>query len=455
MKRLIKILFGFLYSLILINIFFKYFFPVVHTQLSPLKIIFTSFSNFIYQFQLPPIPDLCLFHLLTHLQCPGCGMTRAILSIINGDISQAFYYNPFFILLFIYGLFWVLSSRLYLYYQYFLFNRYFNIFLLIIIISFTIARNFVVANPLPLSSSFPSPSSAVGIRMDEGIYQFYPKGCYLESKNSQELVKKHDQTLSLLLAIEALDFAFKNSIILQKGKNNISPAKILFVKQIADLSKTLRAKNENLITLDEANVTKEFEDFDNDNSKESAMGIFYLQLLIKKLTVVNKKISTHINYFQKMIDLISLNTLTSTSCQHQLNQVTHDQTDLFNKYLRTIKIKAQIKKSAEEMANNISSIDCLASMLKEKLELSQKILSGSKDVFSGMISCHQTDIRRRKEMGKGAVVFNWSPSKTKILRGGGIMSKDKNIFDRITTITQNYLYLKTATTNKNKSPGLY
>lgn len=35
----------------------------------------------------------CVFHLITGLQCPGCGMTRAVISIAHGDIGQAFEYN--------------------------------------------------------------------------------------------------------------------------------------------------------------------------------------------------------------------------------------------------------------------------------------------------------------------------------------------------------------------------
>ena len=46
----------------------------------------------------------CIFHEITGLHCPGCGGTRAIVSLIKLDIYQAFRYNmlivvaiPFFI----------------------------------------------------------------------------------------------------------------------------------------------------------------------------------------------------------------------------------------------------------------------------------------------------------------------------------------------------------------------
>jgi hypothetical protein len=41
------------------------------------------------------IPGFCPFHALTGIPCPGCGMTRAIVSLIGGNISEAFLYNPF------------------------------------------------------------------------------------------------------------------------------------------------------------------------------------------------------------------------------------------------------------------------------------------------------------------------------------------------------------------------
>jgi hypothetical protein len=39
--------------------------------------------------------DLCLFHASTGLPCPGCGMSRAISAISQGDLSAALALNPF------------------------------------------------------------------------------------------------------------------------------------------------------------------------------------------------------------------------------------------------------------------------------------------------------------------------------------------------------------------------
>lgn len=37
----------------------------------------------------------CLFHLVTDVPCPGCGMTRACLAITHGHFGDAWHYHPF------------------------------------------------------------------------------------------------------------------------------------------------------------------------------------------------------------------------------------------------------------------------------------------------------------------------------------------------------------------------
>jgi len=44
---------------------------------------------------------LCWFKNIFHIPCPGCGLTRALLCILSGDLKGAFFYNALSIPLFI------------------------------------------------------------------------------------------------------------------------------------------------------------------------------------------------------------------------------------------------------------------------------------------------------------------------------------------------------------------
>ena len=37
----------------------------------------------------------CVFHAITKLECPGCGVTRMLISVVKLDFVSAFWYNPF------------------------------------------------------------------------------------------------------------------------------------------------------------------------------------------------------------------------------------------------------------------------------------------------------------------------------------------------------------------------
>jgi uncharacterized protein DUF2752 len=39
-------------------------------------------------------PPLCPFRLLTGLPCPGCGLTRSLVSLLHGDLSAAVFFHP-------------------------------------------------------------------------------------------------------------------------------------------------------------------------------------------------------------------------------------------------------------------------------------------------------------------------------------------------------------------------
>jgi len=41
----------------------------------------------------------CLFYATFHLQCPGCGATRALASLLRGQFLEAMHWNAAFVLL--------------------------------------------------------------------------------------------------------------------------------------------------------------------------------------------------------------------------------------------------------------------------------------------------------------------------------------------------------------------
>ena len=40
-------------------------------------------------------PSSCLLRTFVGIPCPGCGMTRSWVHLAHGDVSSAFFYNPF------------------------------------------------------------------------------------------------------------------------------------------------------------------------------------------------------------------------------------------------------------------------------------------------------------------------------------------------------------------------
>ncbi len=52
-----------------------------------------------------PMPELCSSRMLFGVDCPGCGMTRAFISISHGQLRRAWHFNPasFFVYLLIVG----------------------------------------------------------------------------------------------------------------------------------------------------------------------------------------------------------------------------------------------------------------------------------------------------------------------------------------------------------------
>ena len=40
------------------------------------------------------VPVTCLFKQVTGIYCPACGMTRAFITLLEGNILKSLYYNP-------------------------------------------------------------------------------------------------------------------------------------------------------------------------------------------------------------------------------------------------------------------------------------------------------------------------------------------------------------------------
>jgi hypothetical protein len=41
-----------------------------------------------------PLPEVCAWHRLTGLNCPGCGLTRSFIALADGDMRSAWSFNP-------------------------------------------------------------------------------------------------------------------------------------------------------------------------------------------------------------------------------------------------------------------------------------------------------------------------------------------------------------------------
>lgn len=53
----------------------------------------------------------CPFRLFLHIECPGCGMTRAIISVLRLNFRQAFQYHPLFPIVLLGGIYYVFRTQ--------------------------------------------------------------------------------------------------------------------------------------------------------------------------------------------------------------------------------------------------------------------------------------------------------------------------------------------------------
>lgn len=113
------------------NIFLKIFvcFSVVAVAVYALVFLYYHDPN------LPnsPTPD-CLFRKITSLQCPGCGMTRAVYAFLHLNIKEGFFQN-------IYAAVLMPIVLLSLVFRKIADSRWYPVFLFVFIIGTTIAKN--------------------------------------------------------------------------------------------------------------------------------------------------------------------------------------------------------------------------------------------------------------------------------------------------------------------------
>jgi len=56
--------------------------------------VFASFSVVVLRVIDPAVMWPCAFHAITGLHCPGCGLTRMLHALVQGDVARAWSMNP-------------------------------------------------------------------------------------------------------------------------------------------------------------------------------------------------------------------------------------------------------------------------------------------------------------------------------------------------------------------------
>lgn len=88
----------------------------------------------------------CVFHLVTGLYCPGCGITRMFLALCRLEFAEAFQSNCFVFIILPYGVFAYVRQYVYFIikgeaYTYKKFHRYVLIIILVLAFVFGVVRN--------------------------------------------------------------------------------------------------------------------------------------------------------------------------------------------------------------------------------------------------------------------------------------------------------------------------
>ena len=89
----------------------------------------------------------CVFHELTDLYCPGCGVQRSFHALLNGHVLRAIDYNLMFILFLPMIIYFIINFLLDKKYSpsSFIYTKKFSLSILLFVISFWVLRNIPVA----------------------------------------------------------------------------------------------------------------------------------------------------------------------------------------------------------------------------------------------------------------------------------------------------------------------
>lgn len=114
--------------------------------LKQVAITLTIACSYYIWLQITNIGLPCIYNTITGYYCPGCGVTRMFLALLQFDFLQAFKSNSLIFLLLPYGVFSFFRHTIYLYrngksYPYKKYHTVILFILLLFTIIFTIARN--------------------------------------------------------------------------------------------------------------------------------------------------------------------------------------------------------------------------------------------------------------------------------------------------------------------------
>lgn len=69
-------------------------------------------ASILFDFSLAHYIPACSLHVMTGYYCPGCGGTRAVLSLLDGHLLTSFFYHPFVLYAVVVGGWFMISQTI-------------------------------------------------------------------------------------------------------------------------------------------------------------------------------------------------------------------------------------------------------------------------------------------------------------------------------------------------------